>query len=237
MVQAQEVQPTIPSKTQETIAGEDLSQMFEGFTPKLKYDPAHSTWALWYGTDIGKKKSTWPYGTFADDIAALMQKEWLSNEAIRDILDGTKTISEELAKKLFDLRYEKRKEMLIVRYEELFHKKFVDLPMVVQDALVDFSYNMCGKDGILSGFPEACKALKDENWPKFADEIADSKYADQVGSRRAGYWVTKIVWLSEKPLETMTKNVQEEVDWYKKVEPEIERLLAQIRRDKRENEG
>ncbi len=32
--------------------------------------------------------------------------------------------------------------MLTTKYEELFQKKFIDLPEVVQNMLVDFSYNM-----------------------------------------------------------------------------------------------
>jgi hypothetical protein len=83
--------------------------------------------------------------------------------------------------------------MLTTKYEELVQKKFTDLPVVVQNMLVDFSYNMRGEYGIFPasgfpGFPEACKALQREDWAAFAHEIAESAYADQVGPRRAGYW-------------------------------------------------
>ncbi len=106
--------------------------------------------------------------------------------------------------------------MLVTRYEELYAKKFTDLPVVVQKMLVDFSYNMRGEYGILPapgfpGFPEACKALRDENWTKFAHEIAESDYADDVGPRRAGYWVYQLTQLAGKPLKTMTPDVQKEV--------------------------
>lgn len=33
-------------EAQKVIPGEDMSQLFEGFTPKLKYDPEYSTWNI-----------------------------------------------------------------------------------------------------------------------------------------------------------------------------------------------
>lgn len=212
---------------------EDMSQLFEGFTPKLKYDPEHSTWNIWYGTDIGQKLSHWPYGTYAEDVAELLKQEWLTLQAIENILNGSSSLSQDLAKKLFDMRYEYRKDMLILRYQELFHKKFTDLPLVVQNMLVDFSYNMRGTSWILPSpwfpwFPEAYKALQKEDWAAFAHEIADSNYADQVWPRRAGYWVYQLTELSRKPLQAMTSDVKEEVASYEKVQPEIEARIEMI---------
>ncbi len=128
--------------------------------------------------------------------------------------------------------------MLMTKYEELFQKKFTDLPLVVQNMLVDFSYNMRGEYGIFpapgfSGFPEACKALQREDWALFAHEIAESTYADQVGSRRAGYWVYQLTQLSEKPLTAMTGDVREEVRSFNKVKPEMEARIAHILSRKR----
>lgn len=152
---------------------------------------------------------------------------------IRDILQGSENISEELGKKLFELRYDRRKTMLTTKYEELFQKKFTDLPVVVQNMLVDFSYNMRGEYGIFpapgfSGFPEACKALEKEDWAKLAHEIAESPYADQVGPRRAGYWVYQLTKLSDKPLTAMTGDVKQEVRSFKKVKPEMEARIEMI---------
>ena len=212
LVQSEEVPKYLPLETKQTIPWEDLSQLFEGFTSKLKYDPEQGTWNIGYGTDIGKKKSTWPYGTYAEDVAQLLKNEGLSNEIIRDILQGNQALSEDLGKKLFELRYDRRKAMLTTKYEELFQKKFIDLPEVVQNMLVDFSYNMRWEYGILPapgfpGFTDACKALEKEDWAKMAHEIAESPYADQVGPRRAGYWVYQLTKLSDKPLNEMTKDV------------------------------
>ncbi len=148
-------------------------------------------------------------------------------------MQGDEAISEDLGKKLFELRYDRRKEMLTTKYEELFQKKFSDLPEVVQKMLVDFSYNMRGEYGIFPsdgfpGFPEACKALKREDWAAFAHEIAESDYADDVGPRRAGYWVYQLTKLSEKPLAAMTGEVRQEVKSFKKVKPEIDSRIAMI---------
>lgn len=232
IVQSEEVSDHPPVIVQ-TIPWEELSQLFEGFTPKLKYDPKRKTWNIGYGTDIGKKKSTWPYGTYAQDVAELLKKEGLSDATIRNIFQGSETISDDLGKKLFEMRYDRRKAMLTAKYEELFQKKFTDLPEVVQNMLVDFSYNMRGEYGIFpvdgfSGFPEACKALQREDWAAFAHEIAESPYANQVGPRRAGYWVYQLTQLSEKPLEKMTTDVKQEVKSYETVKPEIEARIQMI---------
>lgn len=166
----------------------------------------------------------------------------ISRAEIRAILTGEKTITQKLAQELFDMRYEKRKNMLTQRYEELYQKKFTDLPEKVQKMLVDFSYNMRGEYGILPapgfpGFPQACQALQEQNWAKLAHEIAESAYADQVGPRRAGYWVYQLTKLSEKPLTAMTKDVKAEVRSFKKVQPEIESKIASILREKINGEG
>jgi len=241
LAQSAETTESLP-QTKQAIPWEDLSQLFEGFTSKLKYDPEQGTWNIGYGTDIGKKKSTWPYGTYAEDVAQLLKNEGLSNEIIRNILQWSEGISEELGRKLFELRYDRRKAMLTTKYEELFQKKFADLPLVVQNMLVDFSYNMRWEYGIFptdgfSGFPEACKALQREDWAAFAHEIAESDYADDVGPRRAGYWVYQLTQLSHKPLNEMTKDVKQEVKSYKTVKPEmearIEMILAQNSREYR----
>lgn len=126
--------------------------------------------------------------------------------------------------------------MLTKKYEELFQKKFTDLPVVVQNMLIDFSYNMRGEYGIFPapgfpGFPQACKALQREDWADLAHEIAESTYADQVGPRRAGYWVYQLTQLSEKPLTAMTGDVRQEVRSFKKVKPEMEARIGVILAD------
>lgn len=78
-----------------------------------------------------------------------MLQKGISRETIRDIFQGKETITPELAKSLFDLRYNRRKTMLSSHYETLYQKKFADLPEEVQKMLVDFSYNMRGEYGIL----------------------------------------------------------------------------------------
>gem|GEM_PF-1832764 len=140
------------------------------------------------------------------------------------------------------MRYKTRNNILSDRYEELFQKKFTDLPPVVQNMLVDFSYNMRGEEGILPspgfpGFPEACKALQKENWADMAHEIAESRYADQVGPRRAGYWIYQLTQLTDKPLQSMTQDVQEEVKDFKAVQKEIEIRIAHILKQRKEIRG
>jgi hypothetical protein len=152
-----------------------------------------------------------------------MKNEELSDTTIRDILDGSVEISEKLGKKLFEMRYNRRRVIMNNKYEELFQKKFTDLPEVVQYMIVDFSYNMRGEYGIFPapgfpGFPESCKALQREDWAAFAHEIAESDYARDVGPRRAGYWVYQLIQLSDKPLEKMTPVVKQEVKSYETVQ-------------------
>lgn len=241
LAQAEEQKNTSNIQIKETIQWEDLSQVFEGFTRMLKYDPEHKTWNIGYGTDIGEKNTAWPYGSFADDVVDCMEKENLTKDEIRNILQGRQWISEELGKKLFSMRYDKRKEIVSHKYEILYNKKFTSLPEIVQYAVVDFSYNMRGEWGIFPspgfpGFPEACKALRDEDWPKLAHEITDSKYADQVGPR-AWYWVTQLVKLSGKPLKTMTSDVKQEVKSFQKVKEDVDMRIAQVLSRKQKNNG
>lgn len=229
-------QQSLSIAQQQALPWEELSQIFEGFTPKLKYDPNRKTWNIGYGTDIGKKQSKSPYGTYAQDVVELMRNEGLSEEKIRNIFHGSENISEDLGKKLFEMRYDRRKAMLTTKYEELFQKKFADLPVVVQNMLVDFSYNMRGEFGIFPapgfpGFPAACKALERGDWAAFAHEIAESDYANDVGPRRAGYWVYQLTQLSEKPLEKMTPDVKQEVKSYETVKPEMEARIQVILAD------
>jgi hypothetical protein len=162
-----------------------------------------------------------------------MQSIGFSDTKIQSLLQGNEPIDEDLAQRFFSLRYLKKRSTLILSYEKLCDKKFTNLPSIIQKALVDFSYNMCGETGIFpspgfSGFPEACKALKNEDWALFAHEIAESTYATQVGPRRAGYWVYQLTQLSDKPLTAMTGDVRAEVRSFKKVKPEMEERIRII---------
>lgn len=114
----------------------------------------------------------------------------MDDENIRSLMHGKKTISEDIAEILFEMRYEKRAEIIERKYSEISGKNFSHLPSVVQKMLVDFSYNMRGEYGIFphkmrAGFPNACDALIRGDWITMANEIADSNYAREVGARRA----------------------------------------------------
>lgn len=58
---------------------------------------------------------------------------------------------------------------------------FGDFPMAVQEALIDFVYNL-GHWGALK-FKKAVAAIEARDWNTAADEMLDSKWRKQVGRR------------------------------------------------------
>lgn len=153
-------------------------------------DPQSKTFVIGYGTDVGTHTDTWPYASYSLDVAGLLREEGMDDESIKKIIHGEKNITDDTAEKLFMMRYERRKKIIEKKYRELSNKNFDELPEVVQKMLIDFSYNMRGEYGIFPheeriGFPNACEALLREDWINFANEIADSNYAREVGARRA----------------------------------------------------
>lgn len=156
----------------------------------MKLDTESNTFVVGHGTDVGKLMGTWPYATYGQDVAELLRSEGMEDDSIRKVIHGETDITDDIAEKLFMMRYERRKKIIEEKYTEFSKKSFEKLPQVVQKMLVDFSYNMCGEYGIFAhedriGFPKACAALLREDWITFANEIADSNYAIQVGARRA----------------------------------------------------
>jgi len=108
-------------------------------------------------------------------------------------MHGEENISRSEGYDLFEMRY-------VVRYQKLrthCGKNWAKYPPIVRNMLVDMSYNI-GEYGIfpkgnLPGFPDAVAALNRGDWAKFINEIADSKYASDVGPRRAGKWIALVV--------------------------------------------
>lgn len=169
----------------------------------MKKDTQSHTLVIGHGTDVGHRLEQWPYATYALDVSERLRKEGMSDETIRQLIHGEKNISHDAAEKLFLMRYERREKLIQEEYEKISKKNFSNLPEVVQKMLVDFSYNMRGEYGIFPheervGFPNACAALIAEDWITFANEIADSNYAREVGARRAGLWIDALRKLAEK---------------------------------------
>lgn len=156
----------------------------------MKTDSQSGTLVIGHGTDVGERLEKWPYASYALDVAEKLRQEGMNDEAIRQLIHGEKNITHDTAEVLFEMRYERREKMIQDEYEKISQKKFSSLPEVVQKMLVDFSYNMRGEYGIFPhgervGFPNACAALLANDWITFANEIADSNYAREVGARRA----------------------------------------------------
>lgn len=186
----------------EEISGPEISKKFEWFTPRMKIDSQSGTLVIGHGTDVGERLEKWPYASYGLDVAEKLKQEGMNNEAIRQLIHGEKNITHDTAEVLFEMRYERREKMIQDKYENISQKKFSDLPEVVQKMLIDFSYNMRGEYGIFPhddrvGFPNACAALIREDWITFANEIADSNYAREVGARRAWLWIDALRELGE----------------------------------------
>ena len=58
---------------------------------------------------------------------------------------------------------------------------FSDMPIPVQEALVDLAFNM--GTPTLRSFKRCLQALKEREWAIASDELLDSRYAKQVGQR------------------------------------------------------
>jgi len=186
----------------EEISGPEISKKFEWFTPRMKTDEQSHTLVIGHGTDVGHRLEWWPYASYALDVAEKLKQVGMSDENIRQLIHGEKNITRDTAEVLFEMRYERREKMIQDEYEKISQKKFSSLPEVVQKMLVDFSYNMRGEYGIFPhdervGFPNACAALLREDWIEFANEIADSNYAREVGARRAWLWIEALRELGE----------------------------------------
>lgn len=59
--------------------------------------------------------------------------------------------------------------------------EFDEFPIMVQEALVDFVFNL-GTDGA-ANFVKACAAIDAKDWATAAEEMTDSKWHAQVGQR------------------------------------------------------
>lgn len=146
----------------------EKTKIYEGFSPTV------------YKDTVGKR--TVGYGFNIDDstVASMLPK---------DVVQGRRPIAKPEADKVFETLYSRAQKDAV---DVVGQETYANLPMVVQDVLNDMSYNL-GKSK-LSGFHDAIGALKAGNYSRFADEIKDSKWFDQVGNRsREHYNVIKSV--------------------------------------------
>jgi len=139
---------------------EDMIKRHEGFKARA-YDDTVGVRTIGYGFNL--------------DNANAREKIESLNLDFEKVYNRMQLITEAQADLLFRGSFNEARNTA-----RLFAKNFFDLPPIIQDVLIDMSYNLGSR---INNFVKMRDAIEAQNWDDMAKEMTDSKWYSQVGNR------------------------------------------------------